>query len=118
MAGHGSDAFDGRLLALRMHRSNLDRATHFQTLAVSSPGWDAMLTVYIAHGEGLDVPFASLCAANRLSAEAGAEAVRALEGAGLVRWKDGEGSDARRVEITPRGAAQMNQFLQRVALSA
>lgn len=112
-------AIDRMALALRMHRNSLDRAAQFQTDMVRSPAWDVMLSLFIARAEGLDVPLASLCAANRLSPVAGEGVVEALASASLAQWKANDGGTGRQhVELTPRGALQMDQFLQRVALSA
>jgi len=70
--------------------------------------------VLVPRREMLDAPFASLCVANRLSAEVGAGAVQSLLSLSLVQW-----DEARvKVALTERGMAQMNQLLQRVALSA
>jgi len=111
---------DPKTVALRMHRNSLDRSATFQTDLVRSLSWDVLLSLFIAGAEGLDVPLASLRAANRLSPQAGEEAVDALVKAGLAQWKpSGEGGGERKlVELTPRAVAQMDQFLQRVALSA
>jgi hypothetical protein len=107
-------------VALRMHRNSLDRSATFQTDLVRNLSWDVLLSLFIAGAEGLDVPLASLRAANRLSLQAGQEAVETLVTAGLAQWKPtGESrGEHKLVELTPRATAQMNQFLQRVALSA
>jgi hypothetical protein len=115
---------DRKALALRMHRISLDRIGQFQTDLLRSPAWDVLLSLFIAQSEDLDVPFASLCVANRLSHSMGKDAVRSLESVALARWKpanDGGENDDKSlqlVEITSRGVTQMDQFLQRVALSA
>lgn len=112
--GSGVAAVEHHALALRMHRFSLARDAQFQTDALRNPGWDILLSLYIAGFEGLDAPFASLCVANRLSPEAGAAAVQSLSSLSLVQWDEGRV----KVALTERGLALMNQFLQRVALSA
>ncbi|QUT07032.1 hypothetical protein KFK14_06290 [Sphingobium phenoxybenzoativorans] len=109
-------AADNHALALRMHRFSLDRDAQFQSDALRNPAWDILLSLYVAQMEKLDAPFATLCVANRLSSDMGAAAVKALHALSLVAWREGEPNSP--VALTPRGAAQMNQFLQRVALSA
>jgi len=105
-------------LATRLHRQSLDRADHFQMEALRNAAWDVMLSLFIARSEGLDMPFASLCAANRLSRPAAERAVEALAGATLARWSRTSEEGGSCVELTARGAAKIDQFLQRVASSA
>lgn len=110
---------DSKEAALRLHRRSRERAIHFRTDAVRSPAWDILLSLFIARAEGLDAPLASLCAANRLSIEEGRAIMPELIAAALARWKPGPETDENpRPELTPHGVARMNQFLQRVALSA
>lgn len=110
----GVAAAEHHAFALRMHRFSLARDALFQMDALRNPEWDILLSLYIAGCESLDAPFASLCVANRLSAEVGAGAVQSLLSLSLVQW-----DEARvKVALTERGMAQMNQLLQRVALSA
>lgn len=105
-------------LAIRLHRQSLDKADHFQTEAVRNAPWDVMLSLFVARSEGLEMPFASLCAANRLSRPAAERAVEALAGATLARWSRAGDEGGACVELTARGAAKIDQFLQRVASSA
>jgi hypothetical protein len=105
-------------LASRLHRMSLERVDHFQTEAVRNPAWDVMLSLFIARQEGLEMPFASLCAANRLSRPAAERAVEALAGATLARWARAAAPAGATVELTARGASKIDQFLQRVATSA
>lgn len=102
-------------LACRMHKMSLDRVDLFQTEAVRNPAWDVMLSLFIARAEGLEMPFASLCAANRLSRPVAERAVESLSGATLARWLRTPEADGAMVELTARGASKVDQFLQRVA---
>lgn len=117
-AGPARRPLDPKTVALRMHRNSLERSATFQTDLVRSRPWDVLLSLFIAGVEGLDVPLASLRAANRLSPQAGDEAVEALVTAGLAQWKPSDDGGRKLLELTPRAMAQMDQFLQRVALSA
>jgi hypothetical protein len=116
-AERGGDApADNHALALRMHRFSLARDAQFQSDALRNPAWDILLSLYVAQIEKLEAPFATLCVANRLSPDMGKNAVKALHALSLVEWSETEINSP--VALTQRGAAQMNQFLQRVALSA
>ncbi|HEX7783484.1 MAG TPA: hypothetical protein VF509_11820 [Sphingobium sp.] len=110
----GNAAVEPHALALRMHRFSLARDAQFQADVLRNPEWDIMLSLYIARLEELDAPFASLCAANRLSTDICSAALQSLLSLSFVQWDGGRGN----VVLTERGHAQMNQFLQRVALSA
>lgn len=110
----GIAAAERHAFALRMHSLSLARDAQFQADVLRNTGWDILVSLYIARCESLDAPFASLCVANRLSPEAGAAAVQSLLSLSLVQWDEGRV----KVALTERGMAQMNQFLQRVALSA
>jgi hypothetical protein len=116
IGGSGGIPAEHHVLALRMHRFSLARDAQFQSDVLRNPAWDMLLSLFVARQEGLDAPFSSLCVANRLSAEAGATAVQALSAMFLVEW-DAENPNGH-VALTQRGFAQIDQFLQRVALSA
>lgn len=110
---------DNAGMAVRMHRLSLDRANMFQTDAIRNPEWEILLSLFIANNEGLRMPFASLCAANRLSRGIAERAVDALAVATLAEWRRGGSAPAdRHVELTASGKSKVNQFLQRVATSA
>ena len=118
-AASATDARGGHVAtAYRLYR---ERRARLQTFSQSfsifgEPGWDILLEIYLADTVGRAMCVGTACLAAEVAQTTGLRWLAKLEKIGLVLRQD-DPTDGRRglVMLTPRGRAEMDRYLARIA---
>jgi DNA-binding MarR family transcriptional regulator len=104
--------------AHRLYRERRARLQSFsQSFAIfGEPGWDILLEIYLADTVGRAMCVGTACLAADVAQTTGLRWLAKLEKIGLVTRED-DPRDGRRglVMLTPRGRAEMERYLARIA---